>query len=99
MIRKIHYHSAREFFSALQWDYSQESNIPVFSTEEISSLPLKWLKYLLLERVGLANLKDLESNILRFDIEEIEHARIACRELFESDEMGRRNSMVVLKII
>ena len=71
--------SSRDFFYSLLWDYDNPENpIPIFTNIELETLPLKWLKYLLIERVNLTTAKKLSTTIHRLDISELTKVKRDC---------------------
>ncbi len=90
----------RKFFSSLRWDYSQRDLIiPVFLPSEIKNVPLRWLKNILLERVGLTTKKELDNTIHRFSIKEISKAEDECYLLFEELSHRFGNILIIAKIV
>jgi hypothetical protein len=69
---------------------------PVFLEEEIKSQPLKWLKYLLLEKVSATTMKELDSTIKRFARTNIQKAKDECQSYFSKTADGR---MIVVKLV
>jgi len=90
---------ARRFFASLRWNHSGDDIFAaVFSESELSNMPLKWLKYLLLERVGLTSQKDLDATIHRFDLSDTDQALNICNNLFGS-KVTQGRTMAVFKAI
>jgi hypothetical protein len=69
---------------------------PVFLEEEIKSQPLKWLKYLLLEKVSATTLNELDSTIKRFARTDIQKAKDECKKYFSKTADGK---MIVVKLV
>jgi hypothetical protein len=96
--RMLDFRNAREFFAFLKWDYSEQSSAIVFTDYESRELPLKWLKYLLLERVGLTTLQELDETIHRFPVADAKKAKNFCYQLLKSRNTENSN-MIVLKVV
>jgi hypothetical protein len=91
------YKNPREFFLALCWEYNTGTSLSVYSEDEIVNQPLKWLKYLLLERVGATSIIELNSTIFRYKWEERDSAQKKCKELINN--LFGNNLMIVVKVV
>ena len=99
-MHRSRYVRAREFFTALRWTCGDaQSTYGVFTDDELENSPLKWLKYVLLERVGLTTIEELKSSIRRFQVDAISSAERACHEMFGAAEVPVRESMIVIKVV
>jgi len=67
----------------------------VFSKKEIREEPIKWLKYLLLDKLGLESISVIEDQIFRFDFHELEDAKSLAKTMLERDA----NQMFVIKVV
>lgn len=95
LIRK--FRNPRDFFSSLCWDYSEKNyHLPIFIQSEIENEPLKWLKYLLLEKVNATTIQELESTIQRYKLSERSRIIADCENLLAASNSQK---MVVLKIV
>ena len=104
-------HRTREFFGSFRYvppwvffhsnaEICQQTDFPsVFSDDEIANTPLKWLKRLLLTKVGLMRLDDLEHEINRFKMEQLEVAVEECLSLARTSETLSQEFMIVVKAI
>ena len=93
------YASPRQFFQNLSWD-SVESNTKIFSDDEMESLPLKWLKYLLLEKVSISASNTHKFSIHRFLNTEINATKQKCYLLFSKNKNEPDKSlMIVVKLV
>ena len=91
------YKDSRDFFSSLRWEYQDTiPSLPVFHLNEINTEPLKWLKYLLLERVKATTVKELESTIRRYKMSQKERIIKDCENLIVNSS---NPPMVILKVV
>jgi hypothetical protein len=89
----------RQFFNNLWWQGTDDGNaLHVFTRVELTTQPLKWLKYLLLERVGLTSLAELDSDIKRFKVADITQAIEYCQNTY-SRSTSDSGLMTVLKAV
>jgi hypothetical protein len=72
---------------------------PVFYPDELSREPLKWLKYLLLDRVGLESIVKISSQINRFNLQDIESAKRWVHERFCSTSTPGLKRIIVAKVV
>lgn len=93
------YRSAREFFISLKWSDHEKDSPRVFTEYEIETMPLKWLKYLLLERVGLTSMKQLEQSIHRFSPADVNKAKEYCHATLESHISNDYRSLIIVKVV
>ncbi len=93
------YSSARDFFVSLTWNAPIDMLTPVFLPREIETLPLKWLKYLLLERVGFTTTQQLEHTIHRFAPSNLNAARERCYSLLASPKYSTYRSLIIVKVV
>jgi hypothetical protein len=103
--------TAREFFRRLHFVNASEvghsqlsfsptlSGYPIFSFHELTNEPLKWLKYVLLGRLGLRPLNKLATEIKRFPIESIREAQEQCVELMTNAVNRNQNILLVIKLV
>lgn len=100
--------SPRKFFSKLRYsenidiqtDHHQSTDgYPVFSTVELNKLPLKWLKYLLLARLGLRSMQGLKQDIHRFPITGWILAKEYCDGLLTIAKKDEITVLLVVKLI
>jgi hypothetical protein len=90
---------ARIFFSSLKWNYLDSNyNSPIFTIDEIKTLPLKWMKYLLLEKVGLTSGEQLRKTIIRYKIYELENIENRCKEFYKNG-CDYSDKMIVFKVV
>jgi len=72
---------------------------PILSPDEIAKEPLKWLKYLVMDRTGLEPIDKVAHQINRFRLSDIEIAKGWVNDRLEvSDETDQRK-MVVAKVV
>lgn len=84
------YKTARDFLASLRWPDDGPS---VFVPFELRSYALKWLKYSLLEKVGLTSINYLDSAICRLNSGDLNTVLDTCKSMLSSDYM------VVIKIV
>ena len=71
----------------------------VFTEEELSREPLKWLKYLLLDRTGLERIDNIATQINRFSLLDIDTAKAWVLNRFSFAENVYGNQMIVAKVV
>lgn len=97
-MKKSKYLKARDFFADLCWNDNIETlHTNVFTQEELDTSPLKWLKYVLLARVGLSSITELNKTIKRFEKDDISAIRYECEKLFSND--SENELMAVIKLV
>ncbi len=74
-------------------------NSKLFTESELSSQPLKWLKYLLLSKVGLQPIDDVAEQIKRFPISDRQQAKDWCIQTLERSINNGTAPMVVIKVV
>jgi hypothetical protein len=99
----------KEFFKSITYisddasyrnnSLSNHSQFPVFSTHELETEPLKWLKYILLGRLELRNISDLSSEIIRFPIDCIPKVQQYCIRRLENANTKGKNILLVIKLV
>ena len=97
----------RHFFAQLTYSFTRlaanvhQRDIRVFSEEEIANEPLKWLKRLLMARVGLILNEDLNNEIRRYSMSDLRHAQEECRQALEvrSAKTSPGRSLIVVKAV
>ncbi len=72
---------------------------PVFTKAELNREPLKWLKYLLLVRLGLRSIKELTQTIKRYPINHWHVAQSHCVDLLASSLQNHEQLLVVVKLV
>jgi len=87
----------RQFFSALAFRAPAAQPVSAFSLQELESAPLKWLKRLLLVRVGLSSMETLLAEIQRFPMNKLDEARECCWLIATQAAEDGRPFMIVLK--
>ena len=90
----------KKFLSDLSWNnYETDAKLPIFHPDELSNNPLKWLKHLLLVRVGLRKFEELKKEICRITMSDdgIKQARAICTQLLSSGP--ENSSLIIIKII
>ena len=70
-----------------------------FSETDIQREPIKWLKYILLDRFGIEPLQKVTAQIHRFSTEELAQAREWTTDRFQSQADNGSSLMVVLKLV
>src|SRR5664280_1275651 len=70
-----------------------------FSDADIQREPIKWLKYILLDRMGVESLKKVTAQIRRFRAEDLASAREWTTERLGNPVANGSHLMVVLKLI
>jgi len=76
-------------------DYQQES---IFSAEEIRHEPIKWLKYLVLDRTGVESIIKISSQIHRFTLGHLDDAIIYARKIY-AQSAHKNAKMTVVKVV
>lgn len=102
---------ARDFFASLRYIDSDDirqhgwrrtritDGYPIFTPEELSHEPLKWLKYVLLGRLGLRPLHELGKEIKRFPVLNWAEAQEQCIELLINAKQQQQQILVVIKLV
>lgn len=72
---------------------------PIFSDSELQNEPVKWLKKLLLVRVGLSSMEQLSNEIHRYSSAMLDQAEQDCIDLVDPLVIDKREFMVVFKKI
>ena len=103
--------TAREFFGRLYFVSSTEvghperffsstfPGYPIFSSQELRNEPLKWLKYVLLGRLGLRPLDRLTEEINRFPIELMSEAQKQCVKVMTHAINKNQDVLLVIKLV
>ncbi len=73
--------------------------LPLLRPEELASAPIKWLKYVLLDRVGLEPLREIERQINRFSVAALSDAEEWAVNRFREFRGSHLDLMVVVKIV
>jgi len=97
----------RSFFAQLHYPPQSGSSAPpqertyIFSQEEIATEPLKWLKYLLMARVGLISAEELQTHNYpqRYSMGQLEVARQQCHAIARRASTSGKDFMIVLKAV
>lgn len=84
----------RNFFASLRFPNQQ----PLFTQKELEE-PTKWLKRLLMARIGLITVQELETQIHRYSLAELALARTECFTIASSAAASKKNFMIVLKVV
>jgi hypothetical protein len=71
----------------------------IFSPEEISKEPLKWLKYIVMDRVGLESIGKISAQINRFSLSEVEKAKAWVQSRFTNNPRPDVQQLVVAKVV
>jgi len=87
------------FANASDPDWSGKIPIPVFSDAELAIEPAKWLKRLLMARLGLISHEELENQIQRYSMDDLDFAEQQCRMIVEDATRSAKNFMIVLKAV
>lgn len=102
-MRKI---SARDYFRGLCFVNANDAGAtnlnfahPVFTNSELTNEPLKWLKYVLLGKIGLRPLDELDSDIKRFKINHKDKVQLHCKNLLDMANQKEQNVLLVLKLV
>lgn len=72
---------------------------PVFTPDELTNEPLKWLKYVLLGQLGLRALDELTTEIRRFSIHDWAAAQAECVQILQRAERKQQEILVVIKLV
>jgi hypothetical protein len=72
---------------------------PVFTQSELASEPLKWLKYVLLGRLGLRPLEELAQDINRYPINRWRSAQARCKALLAKAHQRQLSTLIVVKLV
>lgn len=97
-----------EFFSSLCYAESNEhfsngevvqNSYPVFNKLELENEPLKWLKYLLLARLGLRSIRKLSDDIHRYNYDDWHLAKRECFELIIKSHLLQAHILIVVKLV
>lgn len=72
---------------------------PMFTLSELSREPIKWLKYLVMDRVGLESIDKIASQINRFSISGIDSAKEWVHQRFETTHSSNMRCMIVAKVV
>lgn len=78
---------------------SEEYSTPIYTYEELSKEPIKWLKYLLLDRAGVESIEKIKEQIHRFCINDVDVAEAWTAERLNIASDNDRNSTVVGKLV
>src|SRR4051812_29015233 len=91
----------RHLFVTERYDYpgDKEFSIPVFTDTELEEEPIKWLKYLLLDRSGVESLDTIRGQIFRFSTNSVGEAELWANERLRMASASRRQTMIVAKLI
>ena len=85
----------RGLFSRLAWDTADE--VSVLTPQELAVEPLKWLKYLILDRCGVESLEVIADQIHRYRLEQIDEARRWVTHRFQDARL--ETLQVVAKVV
>jgi hypothetical protein len=72
---------------------------PLFSAEELSREPLKWLKYLVMDRVGLEPISKISSQIKRFSLSNVDSAKNWVYKHLSIPSSREMRRMIVAKVV
>jgi hypothetical protein len=75
------------------------SLLPIYTEAELNSEPIKWLKYLLLDRAGVEPIEKIKSQIHRFALDNVSNAQEWVTERLTASSDIQRNVMVVNKLV
>jgi hypothetical protein len=71
----------------------------VFSRSELESEPLKWLKYVLMDRIGVEPISRIESQVHRFHVGQIGAAEAWALRQFPATADPANRAMVIAKVV
>jgi hypothetical protein len=103
--------TSRDFFASLRYVDPENINryvfgnkpviagYPVFTSAELANEPLKWLKYLLLARLGLRPLEELTQDIQRYPFSNWQVAQSRCIDFLVKAQQHQQSSLIVVKLV
>lgn len=92
----------RELFFKISWgETDNEFSTPILLESELNELPIKWLKNLLLVRVGLRDINELNKEIYRFKVAvtDIIRAKQRCIDMLNDNVAKLNELMIIIKIV
>jgi hypothetical protein len=78
---------------------NQESSTPVYTDTEMAEEPIKWLKYLLLDRSGVESIDKIREQIRRFSLDDVGVAEAWALERMNIASNNHRQVMIVAKLV
>ena len=87
------------FYTRSCFSEYKETFTPIYTESELAIEPLKWLKYLLLDRSGVESIDRIKEQIHRFSIEDIEAAEIWVQQRMDFAEKERNSVCIVCKLV
>jgi len=88
----------REALGSLTREAQDPTRAPILSRSELGREPLKWLKYIVMDRLGVESIERVRSQIRRFSLDDISSARDCARELV-AEHAEDRGRLVVAKVV
>jgi hypothetical protein len=76
-----------------------DGRVPLLAAEEIRTEPIKWLKYLAMDRVGVEPISSVRRQISRFDRDHVSDAEQLCRTMLTAAGAAERGCMIVAKVV
>jgi hypothetical protein len=73
--------------------------MPVYTDTELATEPIKWLKYLLLDRAGVESIDKIKMQINRFQLDDLRVAETWAIDRMNSASSDHRHSMIVGKLV